>query len=116
MCEINGIYYVQLGHTWVKYKRVETALNRYKEYLHNAKKEKMSMLETVDEKDLPRFAIITYEDLIFWDSDDIHECLDIFDTFEGKKSFKGIYDYERCMYLDEVDIIDLIGCQIHSED
>ena len=114
--EYNGIYYVQLGHDWRKYKRVETALNRYKNYLHNAKKERMSMLETVDEKNLTRFAIITYEDLIFWDSNDVLECQMIFKTWDGTKSFKGIYDYERCMYLDEADILDLVGCQIHSED
>ena len=74
------------------------------------------MLEIVDEKDLKRFAIITYEDLIFWDSNDVLECQMIFKTWDGEKSFKGIYDYERCMYLDEADIIDLVGCQIHSED
>ena len=114
--EYNGIYYVQFGHNCRKYKRVETALNRYKEYLNNAKKERMNMLEIVDEKDLKRFAIITYEDLIFWDSDDVLECQMIFKTWDGTKSFKGIYDYERCMYLDEADIIDLVGVQIHSED
>ena len=114
--EYNGIYYVQLGHDWRIYKRVKTALNRYREYLENAKKERMNMLETVHEKDLKRFAIITYEDHIFWDSDDVLECQMIFNTWEGTKSFKGIYDYERCMYLDEADIIDLVGCQIHSED
>ena len=116
VCNRNGIYYIQLGCKCRKYKRAENALNRYKEFLHNAKKERMSMLEIVDEKDLKRFAIITYEDLIFWDSNDVLECQMIFKTWDGTKSFKGIYDYERCMYLDEVDIIDLIGCQIHSED
>ena len=74
------------------------------------------MLEEVDEKDLKRFAVITYEDTIFWDSDDVLECQEIFKTWDDEKSFKGIYDYERCMYLDEADIIDLVGCQIHSED
>ena len=74
------------------------------------------MLEEVDEKDLKRFAVITYEDTIFWDSDDVLECQEIFKTWDGEKSFKGIYDYERCMYLDEADIIDLVGVQIHSED
>ena len=68
----------------------------------------------VDKKDLKRFAVITFEDTIFWDSDDVLECQRIFKTWEGE--MKGIYDYERCMYLDEVDIIDLVGCQIHSED
>ena len=69
------------------------------------------MYEIVDEKDLKRFAIITYEDTIFWDSDDVLECQEIFKIWDGEKSFKGIYDYERYMYLDEVDIIDLVGVQ-----
>ena len=77
-------------------------------------KEGMKMFEIVDEKDLKRFAVITFEDTIFWDSDDVLECQRIFKTWEGE--MKGIYDYERCMYLDEADIIDLVGCQIHSED
>ena len=72
------------------------------------------MYEIVDEKNLKRFAVITFEDTIFWDSDDVLECQRIFKTWEGE--MKGIYDYERCMYLDEVDIIDLVGCQLHSED
>ena len=116
VCENNGIYYVQLGHKCGKYKRKENALKRYKEFLHNAKVGRMVMLEEVDEKDLKRFAVITYEDTIFWDSEDVLECQEIFKTWDGEKSFKGIYDYERCMYLDEADIIDLVGCQIHSED
>ena len=74
------------------------------------------MYEIVDEKDLKRFAVITYEDTIFWDSADVLECQKIFKAWDGEKSFKGIYDYEQCKYLDEVDIIDLVGCQIHSED
>lgn len=72
------------------------------------------MYEIINEKDLKRFAVITFEDTIFWESDDVLECLRIFETLEGE--MKGIYDYKRCMYLDEVDIIDLVGCQIHSED
>ena len=72
------------------------------------------MYEIVDEKDLKRFAVITFEDTIFWDSDDVLECRRIFKVWEGQ--MKGIYDYERNMYLDEADIIDLIDCQIHSED
>ena len=118
--EHNGIYYTQLGHYSKKYKKKETALKMYKEYLKKAKahrttKEK-KMYEIVDEKDLKRFAVITFEDTIFWDSDNVLECQEIFKTWDGAKSFKGIYDYERCMYLDEADIIDLVGCQIHSED
>ena len=114
--EHNGIYYVQLGHKCGKYKRKENALKRYKEYLHNAKVGRMVMLEEIDEKDLKRFAVITYEDTIFWDSNDVLECEEIFRTWDGTKSFKGIYDYERSMYLDLVDIIDLVGVQIHNEE
>lgn len=116
VCKINGIYYVEHDHKCHKYKREENALKRYKEHLHNAKVRRMIMLEEIEEKNLKRFAVITYEDTIFWDSDDISECEEIFWTWECEKSFKGIYDYQRGMYLDEVDIIDLVGCQIHSED
>ncbi len=114
--EHNGIYYVQLGCKCRKYKKAKNALKRYKEYLHNAKVGRMIMLEEVDKKDLKRFAVITYEDTIFWDSDDVLKCQEIFKTWDGTKSFKGIYDYKKCMYLDEADIIDLVGCQTHSED
>ena len=116
--EDNRIFYVQLGHFTRKYKRKENDLKMYKEYLKKAKVHRMTkekkMYEIVDEKDLKRFAVITFEDTIFWDSDDVLECQRIFKTWEGE--MKGIYDYERCMYLDEVDIIDLVGCQLHSED
>ena len=120
VCEDTDCFHVQLGHFSKKFKRKETALKMYKEYQEKAKahrttKEK-NMYEIVDEKDLKRFAVITFEDTIFWDSDDVLECQEIFKTWDGAKSFKGIYDYERCMYLDEADIIDLVGCQIHSED
>lgn len=71
-------------------------------------------MEIVDEKDLKRFAIITWEDTIFWDSNDILECCEIMDVW-GKEMFKGVYDYEQSMYLDEVDILDITGCQLHSE-
>ena len=114
--EHDGIYYVQFGHGSVMCKRKENALKIYESYLNNAKTERIAMLEIANEKDLKRFAVITYEDTIFWDSDDVLECQSIFKTWDGAKSFKGIYDYERCMYLDEADIIDLVGCQIHSED
>ena len=111
---------VELGHLSKKYKRKENALKMYKEYLEKAKVHKMTkekkMYEIVDEKNLKRFAVITHGDIIFWDSNDIKECLRIFDTWDGEKFFKGIYDYERGMYLDNADIIDLVGCQIHSED
>lgn len=92
----------------------------YKNYLEKAKDhritEEKNMYEIVDKKDLKRFAIITFEDTIFWDNDDILECQRIYKALGGGNSFKGIYDYKRCMYLDEADIIDLVGCQIHSED
>lgn len=114
----DGLYYVQLGHFTNKYKKKETALKMYKEYLEKAKAHRITkekkMYEVVDEKDLKRFAVITFEDTIFWDSDDVLECQKIFKTWEGE--MKGIYDYERNMYLDEADIIDLVGCQMHSED
>ena len=74
------------------------------------------MYEIVDEKDLKRFAVITHEDTIFWDSADVLECERIYQDLGGCYSFKDIYDYEQCMYLDHADIIDLVGCQIHSED
>lgn len=72
------------------------------------------MYEIVHEKDLKRFAVITFEDTIFWDSDDVLECQRIYKMWEGE--MKGIYDYEKCMYLDEADIISLAGHQTHSED
>ena len=71
-------------------------------------------MEIVNEKDLKRFAVIDLFDVIFWDSDDVSECYEIYDMF-GKENFKGIYDYKQQMYLDEVDILDITGCQIHSE-
>ena len=69
-------------------------------------------MEIVDEKDLKRFAIIDWMDIIFWESNDVLECYNIYVTFG--KDFKGIYDYQQDKYLDEADIIDLTGCQIHS--
>ena len=70
-------------------------------------------MEIVDEKDLKRFAIITWEDTIFWESANVLECYEIMDVW-GKEMFKGIYDYEQSMYLDEADILDITGCQLHS--
>ena len=69
--------------------------------------------EIVNEKDLKRFAVIDLFDVIFWDSNDVSECYEIYDI-NGKENFKGIYDYKQQMYLDEVDILDITGCQIHS--
>ena len=97
VAEDNGIYYVQVGCKVHKYKTLANALKRYNEYLHNAKVGRKIMLEIVDEKDLKRFAVITYEDTIFWDSDDVLECQEIFKTWDGEKSFRGIYDYEKCI-------------------
>lgn len=71
-------------------------------------------MEIINEKDLKRFAVITHLDLIFWDSDDVTECYDAFKSCGGEYCFKGVYDYKQCMYLDEVDILDITGCQIHS--
>ena len=69
-------------------------------------------MEIVNEKDLKRFAIIDWMDIIFWDSNDILECYNIYVMFD--KNFKGIYDFKQDRYLDEADIIDLTGCQIHN--
>lgn len=110
--EDTDTFYVQLGGKVFKYKRKEDALKKYNKYLNYAKMRKETLEICIE--DLKRFAVITFEDTIFWDSDDVLECERIFETWEGQ--MKGIYDYERCMYLDEADIIDLVGCQIHSED
>lgn len=71
-------------------------------------------MEFVEEKDLKRFALIDWFDIIFWDSNDVSECCEIMELF-GKENFKGIYDFYQNMYLDIVDIIDITGCQLHSE-
>ena len=69
-------------------------------------------MEIVNEKDLKRFAIIDWMDIIFWDSNNILECYNIYIMFD--KNFKGIYDFKQDRYLDEADIIDLTGCQIQN--
>ena len=112
VCEDTDTFYVQLGSKGFKYKRKENALKKYNEYLNYAEMQKETL--EIGIEDLKRFAVITFEDTIFWDSDDVLECQRIFKIWEG--TMKGIYDYERNMYLDEADIIDLVGCQIHSED
>ena len=71
-------------------------------------------MEIVNEKDLCRFAVIDMLDLILWDSNDVLECYQIYLTW-GKKYCRGIYDYQQSKYLDEADIIDLTGCQLHNE-
>ena len=70
-------------------------------------------MEIVRDEDLCRFAIIDHFDIIFYDSDDIKALYTIYINF-GKHLFRGIYDYEQDRYLDEADILDLIGCQIHD--
>ena len=64
----------------------------------------------------PRFAIIDDFDIIVFESDDLIELYEFYTLMGGKLAFRGIYDYAEFKYLDEVDIIDLIGVQIHSED
>ena len=71
-------------------------------------------MEIVDEKDLKRFAVIDHFDIIIYDSDDVSECYDVYKTLGGEKYFRGIYDYQQEMYLDEADILDITGCQLHS--
>ena len=71
-------------------------------------------MEIVDEKDLKRFALIDTLDIIFWDSNNVLDCYEVMKIW-GKEMFKGIYDYEQGKYLDEADILDITGCQIHSE-
>lgn len=70
-------------------------------------------MEIVNEKDLCRFAVITWEDTIFWDSNDVLECQRVF--LSWKEFMKGIYDYEKSRYLDEADIIDLTGVTLHCD-
>ena len=71
-------------------------------------------MEIVNEEDLCRFAVIDMFDIILWDSNDVLECYKIYLTW-GKNFCRGIYDYQQNKYLDEADIIDLTGCQLHSE-
>ena len=70
-------------------------------------------MEAVKNEDLKRFAVIDWMDLILFDSNELIECLNVYNAF--KKSSKGIYDYLAGKYLDEVDIIDIIGVTFHSE-
>ena len=71
-------------------------------------------MEIVDEKDLGRFAVIDMFDIILWDSNDVTECYNFYLNC-GKEYSKGVYDYQQNKYLDEVDILDITGCQLHSE-
>ena len=71
-------------------------------------------MEIVKDEDLCRYALIDQFDIIFYDSNDVKELYSMYIDF-GKENFKGIYDHEQDRYLDEIDIIDLIGCQIHNE-
>lgn len=61
----------------------------------------------------PRFALIDHLDCIFYDSNTLEEVLSV-QRLWGKDMFRGIYDYEQNIYLDECDIIDILGAQIHS--
>ena len=71
-------------------------------------------MEIVNEEDMCRFAVIDMFDIILWDSNDVGECYDIYLLY-GKEYCRGVYDYQQNKYLDLVDIIDITGCQIHSE-
>ena len=71
-------------------------------------------MEIVNEEDLSRFAVIDMFDIILWDSNDVLECYNFYLNW-GNKYCRGVYDYQQNKYLDETDIIDLTGCQIHSE-
>ena len=71
-------------------------------------------MEIVNEEDLGRFAVIDMFDIILWDSNDVLECYNFYLNC-GKEYCRGVYDYQQNKYLDEADIIDLTGCQIHSE-
>ena len=61
----------------------------------------------------PRFALIDHLDCIFYDSDSLDELLSIQRDL-GKDAFRGIFDYQQNIYLDECDMIDILGVQIHS--
>lgn len=61
----------------------------------------------------PRFALIDHLDCIFYDSDSLEEVLSVESTW-GKDMFRGIFDYEQNIYLDNCDMIDILGVQIHS--
>ena len=63
----------------------------------------------------PRFAVIDLMDCVFFDSNSAGDCFDVLDTF-GKYNFRGVYDYEQGCYIDLVDLIDMTGVQIHSND
>lgn len=71
-------------------------------------------MEIVNEEDLGRFAVIDMFDIILWDSNDVLECYNFYLNC-GNEYCRGVYDYQKNKYLDEADIIDLTGCQIHSE-
>ena len=70
-------------------------------------------MEIVNEEDLCRFAVIDMLDIILYDSNDVIECFN-FDKMMGGYT-RGVYDYQQNKYLDEVDILDITGCQLHSE-
>ena len=71
-------------------------------------------MEIINEEDLCRFAVIDMLDIILWDSDDVLDCYNFYLNI-GKEFCRGVYDFQQNKYLDETDIIDLTGCQIHNE-
>ena len=62
-----------------------------------------------------RFAIIDWLDCIAYESDNVLDCTEVLALYDSD-DFKGIYDYEQNMYLNEVDILDIVGCQIHDNE
>lgn len=69
-------------------------------------------MEIVKEGDLKRFAVIDHFDIIAFDSNSVTEAYSFFCLFGKHDTFRGVYDYQQDMYLDEVDIIDITGVQI----
>lgn len=54
-------------------------------------------MEIVNEDELKRYAIIDIFDCIFFDSDDLNECLETFNIFGNE--FRGVYDYKEQKYV-----------------
>lgn len=63
-------------------------------------------MEIINEKDLKRYAVISWEDIILFDSDDLLSCHFVYMMNEGYT--KGIYDYKINKYLDIDEVIDTI--------
>ena len=60
------------------------------------------MYEVVDEEELGRYVVIDDFDIIAWDSNDIQECISIYNNLGGKYVFRGIYDRIKKEYI-EID-------------